>query len=120
MLKSIEGDTRALVVMGWNGRGNGVLSESNFSKEVATRMSYHLVAKASGGIKMHRVPDPPAAPEQCGKIYVGERVNVLEEGMKEITFQDNDENESVSVSTSKNIQESREESNVAVTEQTDP
>jgi hypothetical protein len=47
-------------------------------------------------------------------------VNVLEEGMKEITFQDNDENESVSVSTSKNIQESREESNVAVTEQTDP
>lgn len=56
--------------MGWKGRGNGVLSESNFSKKEATRMSYHLMAKASGGINMHRVPDPPVAPEQCGKIML--------------------------------------------------
>ena len=47
----------------------------------------------------HGIPDPPAAPEQCGKLYVGECVNVLEEGMKEITFQDNDG--FVSVSTNK-------------------
>lgn len=143
MRKSIEGETKksisqirgiphpqacaflpdpphTLAVVGWDGRGNGVLSISDFSKEEATRISYHVVAKASGGIKMHHgVPDPPAAPEQCGKIYVGERVNVLEEGMKEITFQDNDENGFVSVSTSKNIKESREESNVAATEQTE-
>jgi hypothetical protein len=108
-----------LAVVGWDGRGNGVLSISDFSKEEATRVSYHVVAKASGGIKMHAgVPDPPAEPEQCGKIYVGERVNVLQEGMKEITFQDdNDEGGFVSVTTnSKNEKsEGREEGDAAAT-----
>lgn len=84
-----------LAVVGWDGRGNGVLSLSDFSKEEATRIAYHVIAKASpstsSSVPMrHGIPDPPAAPEQCGKLYVGERVNVLEEGMKEITFQDND------------------------------
>ena len=38
---------------------------------------------------MHRgILDPPAEPEKCGKIYGGERMNVLEDGMKEIAFQD--------------------------------
>lgn len=90
-----------LAVVGWDGRGNGVLSLSDFSKEEAQRIAYHVVAKSSSAsVPMrHGIPDPPAAPEQCGKLYVGERVNVLEEGMKEITFQDNDG--FVSVSTNK-------------------
>jgi len=91
-----------LAVVGWDGRGNGVLSLSDFSKEEAARIAYHVVAKASPTSTMpmrHGIPDPPAAPEQCGKLYVGERVNVLEEGMKEITFQDDDG--FVSVSTNK-------------------
>jgi WD40 repeat protein len=144
MRKSIEGETRksisqirgiphpqacaflpdpphTLAVVGWDGRGNGVLSISDFSKEEATRLSYHVVAKASGGIKMHAgVPDPPAAPEQCGKIYIGERVNVLQEGMKEITFQeDNDEGGFVSVTTNSKNEESEdhEEGDAAATKQ---
>jgi hypothetical protein len=91
-----------LAVVGWDGRGNGVLSLSDFSKEEATRIAYHVIAKASPTSTMpmrHGIPDPPATAEQCGKLYVGERVNVLEEGMKEITFQDNDG--FVSVSTNK-------------------
>jgi hypothetical protein len=125
MRKSIEGETKksisqirgiphpracaflpdpphALAVVGWDGRGNGVLSISDFSKEEAIRLSYHVVAKASsscGGMKMRGgVPDPPAALEHCENIYVGERVHILQEGMKEITFQeDNDEGGFVSV-----------------------
>jgi hypothetical protein len=79
-----------LAVVGWDGRGNGVLSLSDFSKEEASRIAYHVIAK-SASVPFHKgIPDPPAAPEQCGKLYVGESVNVLEEGMKEITFQEDD------------------------------
>lgn len=96
-----------LAVVGWDGRGNGVLSLSDFSKEEATRIAYHVIAKASpatsAGPMRDGIPDPPAAPEQCGKLYIGESVNVLEEGMKEITFQDNDG--FVSVSTNNKSEE---------------
>lgn len=79
-----------LAVVGWDGCGNGVLSLSDFSKEEASRIAYHVIAK-SASVPFHKgIPDPPAAPEQCGKLYVGESVNVLEEGMQEITFQEDD------------------------------
>lgn len=82
-----------LAVVGWDGCGNGVLSLSDFSKEEASRIAYHVIAKSSPIDKVpfrKGIPDPPAAPEQCGKLYVGESVNVLEEGMKEIIFQEDD------------------------------
>ena len=101
-----------LAVVGYDLDGNGVLLLSEYSTEEATRVAYHVVVKShtaaddallSEGAQRRKrlLATPPTTstaaaatatdePEQ-GKLYVGERVEVLENQMKEIRFEEQEE-----------------------------
>lgn len=93
--------TRTLAVAGWDADGNGVLLLSEFAPgEEPRRVGYHVlcrsaVADASEEVRRRRrmrgwTPEIPQTPEG-GRLYVGERLEVLEKGMEQIHFEDKDE-----------------------------
>lgn len=106
-----------LAVAGWDADGNGVLLKAEFNEhsEEPRRVGYHVVAKSQ--LKedettkrrrrlLGKAPGVPTSSterqgDQEGRLYVGERLEVLE-GMKNIMLEEEDgENGFVSVSTAK-------------------
>eukprot|EP00543_Licmophora_paradoxa_P006434 CAMPEP_0202451182 /NCGR_PEP_ID=MMETSP1360-20130828/9666_1 /ASSEMBLY_ACC=CAM_ASM_000848 /TAXON_ID=515479 /ORGANISM="Licmophora paradoxa, Strain CCMP2313" /LENGTH=420 /DNA_ID=CAMNT_0049069685 /DNA_START=193 /DNA_END=1455 /DNA_ORIENTATION=+ len=92
-----------LAVVGWDSDGNGVLLLSDYSHEEAVRKAYHVLAKSANlpkeeeeteGQRRRRrmLASPPVTTKESSedKIYVGERVEVLEKQMKEIRFEEDD------------------------------
>ena len=88
-----------VAVVGWDADGNGVVLLSDYSQEEAVRTGYHVLAKSTkvdlgeGQLRRKRLlgsAPPAAAPsdQEEGKLYVGERVEVLENQMKEIRFEE--------------------------------
>lgn len=108
-----------LAVVGLDADGNGVLLLSEFSaildnhlaSNEATRVAYHIVAKSSRGEsstmsgRKKRWRPPPGVPvpaqtaEPEGKLYVGERLEVLENGMNDIRFDEEEDGDFVSITT---------------------
>lgn len=95
--------TRTLAVAGWDGDGGGVLLLSQFSEtpgEEPKRIGYHVVCKSAvrdetEEAKRRRrmrgwTPEVPQTPEG-GRLYVGERMEILEKGMEQIVFEETDE-----------------------------
>jgi WD domain, G-beta repeat len=92
---------KILAVAGWDADGNGVLLLSEFEAGAEPRrVGYHVlcksaVADASEEARRRRrmrgwTPEIPPTPEG-GRLYVGERLEVLERGMEQIHFEDKDE-----------------------------
>jgi hypothetical protein len=92
---------RTLAVAGWDADGNGVLLLAEFSPgDESRRVGYHVlckssVADASEEARRRRrlrgwTPEIPQTPEG-GRLYIGERLEVLEMGMEQIHFEDADE-----------------------------
>jgi hypothetical protein len=89
-----------IAVVGWDIDGNGVVLLSDYSEEEAIRTGYHVLAKSTkvdlgeGQLRRKRLLGtvPPVTPseQEEGKLYVGERVEVLENQMKEIRFEEDD------------------------------
>jgi hypothetical protein len=87
-----------IAVVGWDVDGNGVVLLSDYSQEEAVRTGYHVLAKSTkvdlgeGELRRKRLlgTTPPSTPadQEEGKLYVGERVEVLENQMKEIRFEE--------------------------------
>ena len=115
-----------VAVVGWDVDGNGVVLLSDYSKEEAVRTAYHVICKSahvdesalSEGQRRRRrlmgATPPGSAPsdDNEGKLYVGERVEVLENQMKEIRFEEQEEgflNVNMSAETSSNVNRQREE-----------
>ncbi|KAI2503279.1 phosphatidylinositol-3-5-bisphosphate binding protein [Fragilaria crotonensis] len=81
-----------LAVVGWDVDGNGVVLLSDFSQEEAVRTGYHVLAKSTkvdlgeGPLRRKRLLGYCTAYDSGrsgrGKLYVGERVEVLENQMK--------------------------------------
>jgi len=95
-----------LAVAGWDADGNGVLLLSEFSPgEEPRRVGYHVLCKStvqdeSEEARRRRrlrgwTPEIPETPEG-GRLYVGERLDILERGMEQIHFEETDEFVSVS------------------------
>eukprot|EP00545_Synedropsis_sp_CCMP1620_P000496 CAMPEP_0119005104 /NCGR_PEP_ID=MMETSP1176-20130426/1528_1 /TAXON_ID=265551 /ORGANISM="Synedropsis recta cf, Strain CCMP1620" /LENGTH=561 /DNA_ID=CAMNT_0006956873 /DNA_START=237 /DNA_END=1922 /DNA_ORIENTATION=- len=101
-----------VAVVGWDVHGNGILLLADYSTgEEATRLAYHVLCKATSDDDeallnegqqrrkrlMGGIATPSAAAttahqaEDEGKLYVGERVEVLENQMKEIQFEEKEE-----------------------------
>jgi WD domain, G-beta repeat len=102
-----------LAVAGFDADGNGVLLLSEFSAgEEPRRVGYHVLCKTavideSEEARRRRrlrgwTPQIPETPEG-GRLYVGERLDVFEERMQQIQFDDTQEDEFVSVTTVKTI-----------------
>lgn len=98
-----------LAVAGFDADGNGVLLLSEFTAgEEPRRVGYHVVCKTavedeSEEARRRRrargwTPEVPQTPEG-GRLYVGERLDVFEERMQQIQFEDEDDDEFVSVTT---------------------
>mmetsp|Transcript_8692 Transcript_8692/g.20104 ORF Transcript_8692/g.20104 Transcript_8692/m.20104 type:complete len:184 (+) Transcript_8692:256-807(+) len=88
----------SLAVVGYDADGNGVLLISDFTTEEATRVAYHVLVKShadeaitSTTRRKRLLSTPPSVTQEEGKLYVGERVEVLENQMKEISFEEQDE-----------------------------
>lgn len=90
-----------LAIAGWDADGNGVVLLSEFSPEQeARRVGYHTLCRSSiqGESEEARrrrrlrgwTPEIPETPEG-GRLYVGDRVEVLEKGMEQIQFEETDE-----------------------------
>lgn len=87
-----------IAVVGWDVDGNGVVLLSDFSEEEAVRTGYHVVAKSTkvdlgeGQLRRKRLlgttPPTTSTDQEEGKLYVGERVEVLDNQMKEIRFEE--------------------------------
>lgn len=103
-----------LAVAGFDADGNGVLLLSEFTAgEEPRRVGYHVICKttvedASEEARRRRrmrgwVPEMPQTPEG-GRLYVGERLDILEEQMGQIQFDENQEDEFVSITTAKPAQ----------------
>jgi hypothetical protein len=119
------GPSNLLAVAGWDADGNGVLLLSEFGggsgngnsgeqQQEARRVGYHVLCQTSSipeneteEAKRRRrlrgwTPEIPQTPEG-GRLYVGERLEILEQGMEQIQFDeadgddDGDEFEFVSV-----------------------
>jgi hypothetical protein len=93
--------TNLLAVAGWDADGNGVLLLSEFTPgEEPRRVGYHVLCQsavhdASEEARRRRrlrgwTPEVPVAPEG-GRLYVGERLEILEKGMEQIRFEEKDE-----------------------------
>jgi hypothetical protein len=107
-----EANSLQLAVAGWDADGNGVLLISECSPgDDPKRIGYHVLCRSeqtpsdeSEDARRRRrlrgwTPEIPATPEG-GKLYVGERLELLERGMEQIVFEeDPDDDEFVSVST---------------------
>jgi len=90
-----------IAVAGWDADGNGVLLLSEFAVgEEPKRVAYHVLCKSavqeeSDEARRRRrlrgwTPEIPQTPEG-GRLYVGERLEVLERGMEQIQFEEKDE-----------------------------
>ena len=101
-----------VAVAGWDADGNGVLLLSEFKagKREPTRVGYHVLCKSAKQDESEEArrrrrlrgwtPEIPQTPEG-GRLYVGERLEILEQGMEQIQFDEGgqDDDEFVSVST---------------------
>lgn len=110
--------SHVVAVAGWDADGNGVLLLSEFSVSCAhngggeepMRIGYHVLCKSSlpdeteEARRRRRLrgwtPEIPQTPEG-GRLYVGERLEILEQGMDQIHFEEGgiDDDEFVSVTT---------------------
>jgi WD40 repeat protein len=104
--------TNLLAVAGWDADGNGVLLLSEFAPgEEPRRVGYHVLCKSAVQDETEEArrrrrlrgwtPDVPETPEG-GRLYVGERLEILEKGMEQIHFTETDE--FVSVSTTQPVE----------------
>jgi WD domain, G-beta repeat len=113
-------NTHMVAVAGWDADGNGVLLLSEFSTAISTskqhaneeakRVGYHVLCKSAHHDESEEArrrrrlrgwtPDIPQTPEG-GRLYVGERLEILERGMEQIHFEEGgiDDDEFVSVMT---------------------
>ena len=105
-----------LAVVGYDLDGNGVLLLSDYSSEEATKVGYHVIVQtrtedddellSEGETRRNRMLATVSPPQQHkekqqqeqqqqgeagGKLYVGERLEVLEDQMKEIRFEEQEE-----------------------------
>jgi WD40 repeat protein len=97
-----------VAIAGWDADGNGVLMLAEFQPgHEPNRVGYHVLCKSayqdeSDEARRRRrlrgwTPEIPQTPEG-GRLYVGERLEVLEKGMEQIHFEENnDDDEFVSV-----------------------
>ena len=120
--------TNLVAVAGWDADGNGVLLLSEFQigsqTEEPRRVGYHVLCKSDllrsdeteEARRRRRLrgwtPEIPATPEG-GRLYVGERLEILERGMEQIHFEEGgkDDDEFVSVSTIVRTTETENDSN---------
>lgn len=104
--------TNLLAVAGWDADGNGVLLLSEFTPgEEPRRVGYHVLCKSAVQDETEEArrrrrlrgwtPDVPETPEG-GRLYVGERLEILEKGMEQIHFEETDE--FVSVTTTQPVE----------------
>jgi WD40 repeat protein len=104
--------TNLLAVAGWDADGNGVLLLSEFAPgEEPRRVGYHVLCKSAVQDETEEArrrrrlrgwtPDVPETPEG-GRLYVGERLEILEKGMEQIHFEETDE--FVSVTTTQPVE----------------
>lgn len=105
--------TNLLAVAGWDSDGNGVLLLAEFQpNEEPRRVGYHVLCKStvrdeSEETRRRRrlrgwTPEVPQTPEG-GRLYVGERLEILEKAMEQIHFEEKDE--FVTVTTVRPIEE---------------
>lgn len=99
---SFVSDARNLIaIAGWDADGNGVLLLAEFSAgQEPRRVGYHVVCRSavhdvSDEARRRRrlrgwTPDIPETPEG-GRLYIGERLEILEKGMEQIRFDETDE-----------------------------
>mmetsp|Transcript_20546 Transcript_20546/g.26478 ORF Transcript_20546/g.26478 Transcript_20546/m.26478 type:complete len:482 (+) Transcript_20546:144-1589(+) len=108
--------TNLLAIAGWDADGNGVLLISEFQAGAeARRAGYHVLCQSavpdeSDEERRRRrlrgwTPQVPQTPEG-GRLYVGERLEILEKGMDQIRFDEEDDDEFVAVTTVKPEDES--------------
>lgn len=103
--------TNLVAVAGWDADGNGVLLLSEFkSGEEPRRLGYHVLCHSARPDESEEArrrrrlrgwtPEIPQTPEG-GRLYVGERLEILERNMEQIQFEEGgqDDDEFVSVST---------------------
>jgi WD40 repeat protein len=104
--------TNIIAVAGWDADGNGVLLLSEFAPgEEPRRVGYHVLCKSAVQDETEEArrrrrlrgwtPDVPETPEG-GRLYVGERLEILEKGMEQIHFEETDE--FVSVTTTQPVE----------------
>lgn len=90
-----------IAIAGWDADGNGVLLLSEFAVgEEPRRVGYHVLCKSAlhdeteEARRRRRLrgwtPEIPQTPEG-GRLYIGERLEVLEKGMEQIRFEEEDE-----------------------------
>jgi WD40 repeat protein len=115
-----EANHLQLAVAGWDADGNGVLLVSEFAAgDEPKRIGYHVLCRSeqtqvdeSENARRRRrlrgwTPEIPTT-QEGGKLYVGERLELLESGMEQIRFDENpDDDEFVSVSTVQPTKSSR-------------
>ena len=93
--------TNLLAIAGWDADGNGVLLLSEFAPgEEPKRIGYHVLCRSavqdeSDEARRRRrlrgwTPEVPQTPEG-GRLYVGDRLEILEKGMEQIQFEEKDE-----------------------------
>ena len=121
--------TNVIAVAGWDADGNGVLLLSEFKAgEEPKRVGYHVLCKSAKQDESEEArrrrrlrgwtPEIPQTPEG-GKLYIGERLEILEKGMEQIQFEEGqDDDEFVSVSTVR--QPSKPQATPAVNEEKPP
>jgi hypothetical protein len=88
-----------LAVAGWDENGNGVLVVADFSKEEAVRRAFHYVAKMETEedplvdmeARRRKRLTPQKRMEAPSRLFVGDRVQVLEHGTQQIEFTDDDD-----------------------------
>jgi WD domain, G-beta repeat len=97
-----------VAIAGWDADGNGVVMLAEFQPgHEPNRVGYHVLCKSAyqdendEARRRRRLrgwtPEIPQTPEG-GRLYVGERLEVLEKGMEQIHFEEgNDDDEFVSV-----------------------
>ena len=105
--------TNLLAIAGWDADGNGVLLISEFGMvDEPRRVGYHVLCHSavldeSEEVRRRRrlrgwKAEVPQTPEG-GRLYVGERLDILEKGMEQIHFEE-DEDEFVAVTAVKPVE----------------
>jgi hypothetical protein len=119
----VSSATNLVAVAGWDADGNGVLLLSEYKTSVPNeeprRVGYHVLCKSSRSDETEEArrrrrlrgwtPEIPPTPEG-GRLYVGERLELLERGMEQIHFTEGgtEDDEFVSVSTVVQAKETEE------------
>jgi WD40 repeat protein len=110
--------TNLLAVAGYDADGNGVLLLAEFTpNEEPRRVGYHVLCRSetvrneSEEARRRRrmrgwTPEIPQTPEG-GRLYVGERLEILEQGMERIRFDEDRDDGFVSVSTVRPVAETK-------------